>query len=78
MEVLVAISFVVSGLVMGVNVFDWVLRYRSFKDLKERQETLNKNIDAFGKAFADFNARSLEIESRFSTMEFKVNGITGK
>lgn len=78
MEVLLALCFTTMGILLGGIAVDVYTRFRIHKELIKRTETLNINIDSFSKAYGDFNARALELESRFSTLEFKLTGITGK
>lgn len=78
MEILVAATLLISGLILGALCVDLFVRWRMYKDMQKRSDTLNENITAFGKAYGDFNQRALEIESQMSSIEFKVTGVTEK
>lgn len=74
MEIVALVSIVLTCVCVGYIVGTEVLRRQMFADLKTKTDTLNVSIESFGKAYLEFNARALDIEARFATLEFKVNG----
>ncbi len=78
MELLVAVSIALTGVMIGLVASLSYWHKSLLRDLEAKAAALNVSIESFGKAYSDFNARALEIESRFSTLEFKLTGMTGK
>ncbi len=78
MEILIAVSIALSAVLFGYMLGVEKARRATMADLEAKALALNTSIEGFGKAYSDFNARALEIESRFATLEFKLTGVTGK
>ena len=75
MEWLAVVSIVLACVNLGYTIGMDAMRRAMVKDLEAKAAALNVSIESFGKAYADFNNRALEIESRMSTIEFRFSGM---
>jgi type II secretory pathway component PulJ len=75
LEVLVALSIMATGLASGYFLYDLKVRRSEEEELKERLKSLNENLANFGKAYEQFNSERLDLDTRITSLEFKLNGV---
>lgn len=73
-ELFVALSILLSGVVAGYVMADAKSRKKCEEELGTKTRELNINLVEFSKAYASFNDRALEMDTRLTSLEFRVNG----
>ncbi len=77
-EVLLGVSLVFTGLLGGYFFASQRVTARRDLDFTAKAEALNKNLAEFSKAYDDFVLKGMDIDSRLTSLEFKVNGFVNK
>lgn len=78
MEILLAVSIGLTGVLLGYIATQGYWQRRLLVESQIKTDSLNKNLEAFAKAYADFTSRVSEIEGRFANLEFRMTGIGEK
>lgn len=73
MEILIGLSIALSAVLGGYIFSDVRSRRKIEAELASKTAQLNENLDAFSKAYAQFNERAIETDTRLTSLEFRLN-----
>lgn len=77
-EVLICMSLLSTGLLTGYFLASQRAQAKKELDFTQKAEALNLNLTNFSKAYDDFVMKGVEVDSRLTSLEFKVNGFANK
>lgn len=77
-EVLIIVSTAILSAVTGYFLATLKGLRSKDEEIQRKITNLNENLANFAKAYSDFNAQKLDIDTRLTNLEFKLGGIVSK